>query len=42
MDIHQLISIIKNKIEKNIIVQEMSVNDKTYLHKNDTIYFKTF
>tara|TARA_B100001175_G_scaffold233700_1_gene200125 strand:+ start:862 stop:1122 length:261 start_codon:yes stop_codon:yes gene_type:complete len=34
MDIHQLISIIKNKIEKNIIVQEMSVNDKTYLHKN--------
>tara|TARA_Y100000590_G_scaffold255516_1_gene286894 strand:+ start:263 stop:523 length:261 start_codon:yes stop_codon:yes gene_type:complete len=32
MDINQLILLVKNKIEKNIVVQNIIIKDKTYLH----------
>ena len=32
MDINQLISSVKNKIEKNIAVQDIAIKDKTHLH----------
>jgi len=32
MDINQLILLIKNKIEKNIVVQNIAIKDKTHLH----------
>ena len=32
MEVNQLILLIKKKIEKNILTQEIIVNDKTYLH----------
>ena len=34
MDINQLISIVKNKIEKNISLEYVNIEDKTFLHKN--------
>ena len=34
MNINQLISIIKNKIEKNISLEYVTIEDKTFLHKN--------
>ncbi len=34
MDINQLMSQVKKKIEKNISIQSLSVEDKTFLHKN--------
>ena len=34
MNINQLISIIKNKIEKNISLEYVNIEDKTFLHKN--------
>ena len=33
MNIDQLILLVKNKIEKNIIFQDIIINDKTHLHK---------
>ena len=37
MDINQLILLVKNKIEKNIAVQDITIKDKTYLHiKHET------
>ena len=33
MDINQLILLVKDKIEKNIILQNIVIEDKTYLHK---------
>jgi len=38
MDINQLISIIKNKIEKNILIEEIKIEDKTFLHKKHQSY----
>ena len=32
MNINQLILLVKNKIEKNIAVQDITIKDKTYLH----------
>ena len=32
MDINQLILLVKNKIEKNIVVQNIAIKDKTHLH----------
>ena len=32
MEVNELIFLIKKKIEKNILTQEIIVNDKTYLH----------
>jgi len=34
MNINQLISIVKNKIEKNISLEYVNIEDKTFLHKN--------
>ncbi len=34
MNINQLISIIKNKIRKNISLEYLNIEDKTFLHKN--------
>ena len=34
MNISQLISIVKNKIEKNISLEYINIEDKTFLHKN--------
>ena len=33
MEVNELISTVKTKIEKNIITQNIVVKDKTYLHK---------
>jgi BolA protein len=33
MNINKLISIIQDKIKKNIILQEINIEDKTFLHK---------
>tara|TARA_B110001454_G_scaffold218544_1_gene246807 strand:+ start:484 stop:744 length:261 start_codon:yes stop_codon:yes gene_type:complete len=41
MDINQLISIVKNKIKKNILVEDVVVQDKTFLHKNHASHNKT-
>ena len=34
MDINQLIKIVKNKIEKNLEVESIIIEDKTFLHLN--------
>ena len=33
MNINQLIAIVKNKIEKNISLEYVNIEDKTFLHK---------
>ena len=43
MDINQLILLVKNKIEKNIAVQNIIIKDKTYLHiKHETHNHRKF
>tara|TARA_S200000501_G_scaffold334193_1_gene338092 strand:+ start:254 stop:514 length:261 start_codon:yes stop_codon:yes gene_type:complete len=34
MDINELIAIVKKKIEKEIVLEMINVEDKTFLHKN--------
>ena len=34
MDINQLISIVKSKLCKNILIEDLNVEDKSFLHKN--------
>tara|TARA_E500000331_G_scaffold335516_1_gene361700 strand:+ start:1430 stop:1690 length:261 start_codon:yes stop_codon:yes gene_type:complete len=34
MNINKLISIVKNKLEKNILFEDINIEDKTFLHKN--------
>ena len=34
MDINKLIAIVKNKLETNIIFEDIKIEDKTFLHKN--------
>ena len=34
MDINQLILLVENKLSNNILAQNISIKDKTYLHKN--------
>ncbi|MDB4846502.1 BolA/IbaG family iron-sulfur metabolism protein [Candidatus Pelagibacter sp.] len=34
MNINQLISIIKNKLENNILFEDINIEDKTFLHRN--------
>ena len=34
MNINQLIEIVKNKLNKNIICENIEVEDKTFLHKS--------
>ena len=36
MKINQLIEIIKKKIRKSVSVEELVIEDKTFLHKNHT------
>jgi len=38
MNINQLISIVKNKIEKNISLEYINIEDKTFLHKGHKTY----
>ncbi len=33
MDINKLIAIVKEKLEKNIIIETIKIEDKSYLHK---------
>ena len=34
MNINQLISIVKNKLENNILFEEIKIEDKTFLHQS--------
>ena len=34
MNINELIAIVKNKLEAKIIIQELKIEDKSFLHKN--------
>jgi len=34
MDINELITIVKSKIKKNIILEHIIIEDKSFLHKN--------
>ena len=34
MNINKLIAIVKNKLETEIVIQELKIEDKSFLHKN--------
>ena len=34
MDINELIAIVKNKLETEIVIQDLKIEDKSFLHKN--------
>ncbi len=34
MDINQLISIVKNKLQNNLKIESINIEDKSFLHKN--------
>ena len=34
MDINELIAIVKNKLEVEIVIQDLKIEDKSFLHKN--------
>jgi|TARA_B100001093_G_scaffold442754_1_gene444681 BolA family transcriptional regulator, general stress-responsive regulator len=34
MDINELIAIVKKKLQDQIIIQDIKIEDKTFLHKN--------
>ena len=34
MNINELIAIIKNKLEKNVLLDKVIIEDKSFLHKN--------
>ena len=34
MNINELIAIVKNKLEMEIIIQDLKIEDKSFLHKN--------
>ena len=34
MDINRLIAIVKNKLETEIVIQNLKIEDKSFLHKN--------
>ena len=34
MNINELITIVKNKLQKEIIIQDLKIEDKSFLHKN--------
>ena len=40
MDINQLIRIVKKKITENIIIQEINIEDKTFLHSKHSSHQK--
>ena len=38
MNINELIAIVKNKLEKEIVIKELKIEDKTFLHKKHKSY----
>ena len=36
MNINELIAIVKNKLETRVIIQDLVIEDKSFLHKNHT------
>ena len=34
MNINELIAIVKNKLEAEIVIQDLKIEDKSFLHKN--------
>jgi BolA protein len=34
MNINELIVIVKNKLQKKIVIQDLKIDDKSFLHKN--------
>jgi BolA protein len=34
MNINELIAIVKNKLQKEIVIQDLKIDDKSFLHKN--------
>ena len=34
MNINELIAIVKNKLETEIVIQNLKIEDKSFLHKN--------
>ena len=34
MNINELIAIVKNKLETQIVIQDLKIEDKSFLHKN--------
>ena len=36
MNINELIAIVKNKLEMEIVIQDLKIEDKSFLHKNHT------
>ncbi len=34
MNINELIAIVKNKLEEKIVIQDIVIEDKSYLHRN--------
>ena len=34
MNINELIAIVKNKLEAKIVIQDLKIEDKSFLHKN--------
>jgi len=34
MNINELIAIVKNKLEREIVIQDIKIEDKSFLHKN--------
>jgi len=40
MNVNQLILLLKNKIKKNLLIQNIIIKDKTYLHKKHISHTK--
>ena len=38
MNINELIAIVKNKLESEIVMQNLKIEDKSFLHKNHKSY----
>jgi BolA protein len=34
MNINELIAIVKNKLEKNLLIEQIKIDDKSFIHKN--------
>ena len=40
MNINELIAIVKNKLQAEIVIQDLKIEDKSFLHKNHKGYQK--
>ena len=38
MNINELIAIVKNKLEAEVVIQDLKIEDKSFLHKNHKGY----